>query len=633
MSRSSDHTLVESFRDSTHLIPSRAIDTKKPSPYDPLIMKIWVCVATAASMMGVGIALEIGLAISARNGGFSVPQQNVVSFVSPQFLLSFFPTLFVLPVAFLWREIDWMVRWYEPYVVLSRGHATAEESLLLDSLGTFFTLFRALKYKHRIVFFSALTASTTYIFQPLAGAIFQLRQIDRSEDWSITSSRIIGLAPDVSQLNGFLAAAGYAEAAVAHNLSDPPFVQKGWATSEFLFPQYPGLNGTLAVNTTGIQTDTACRTPRASDPPSQLPGNLFNYTATSVDGCIGNALFNASDSNTQYGVVPVSCAGASPNITFQPVMFWYFHLRTDNDTPEVKSVFCTPTIKASNVEATVDLEQRTMAACVQKGDFTTSNNVTGDPLNGRAYNGLIFNFSPDQQGDARNNADRFIAARATAVAAGVSGAIFRLASQQPGGLQATFDLPNGFLDLTTRVYTQHLAITAKSVYFLPDSTPLDGRLTSSVPRLWIDPLPGHALAILIFMVGFVGVVIHILGRRARRNLILCAPPGSIAAVMALTSRSGFGELLLPYDDEKTLEKKLSGLTYKMDRRTGAIVADEKGFYEFGGGSMGRDDALMSLMGQTHDRASGKDDGSYTDSSSHLAHQLAAGYPPWVTRGA
>ncbi|KAF7416233.1 hypothetical protein PC9H_002498 [Pleurotus ostreatus] len=613
MSRSSDHTLVESFRDSTHLIPSRAIDTKKPSPYDPLIMKIWVCVATAASMMGVGIALEIGLAISARNGGFSVPQQNVVSFVSPQFLLSFFPTLFVLPVAFLWREIDWMVRWYEPYVVLSRGHATAEESLLLD------------------FFFSALTAATTYIFQPLAGAIFQLRQIDRSEDWSVTSSRAIGLAPDVSQLNGFLAAAGYAEAAVAHNLSDPPFVKNGWATAEFVFPQYPGLNGTLAVNTTGIQTDTACRTPRASDLVPQ-PENLFNYTATSVDGCIGSASFNASDSNTQYGVVPVSCAGASPNITFQPVMFWYFHLRTDNNLPEAKAVFCTPAIKASNVEASVDLEKKTMSACVQKGDLSKPNNVTGPPLNGRAYNGLIFNFSPDEQ-DARNNPDRFVAARATAVAAGVSGAIFRLASQQSGGLQATFDLPNGFLDLTTQVYTQHLAITAKSVYFLPDGSQLNGRLTSSVPRLWIDPLPGHALAILIFMVGFVGVVIHILGRRARRNLILCAPPGSIAAVMALTSRSGFGELLLPYDDEKTLEKKLSGLTYKMDRRTGAIVADEKGFYEFGGGSMGRDDAMMSLMGQTHDRVSGKDEGSYSDSSSHLAHQLAAGYPPWVARGA
>lgn len=64
---------------------------------------------------------------------------------------------------------------------------------------------------------------------------------------------------------------------------------------------------------------------------------------------------------------------------------------------------------------------------------------------------LIFNFSPDEQ-DARNNPDRFVAARATAVAAGVSGAIFRLASQQSGGLQATFDLPNGFLDLTTQVY-------------------------------------------------------------------------------------------------------------------------------------------------------------------------------------
>lgn len=132
-----------------------------------------------------------------------------------------------------------------------------------------------------------------------------------------------------------------------------------------------------------------------------------------------------------------------------------------------------------------------MSACVQKGDFTTPNNVTGDPLNGRAYNGyfarflhkpshilnrfvrLIFNFAPDPQGDARNNADRFVAARATAVAAGVSGAIFRLASQQPGGLQATFDLPNGFLDLTTRVYVSALVSASMGPAELNHRNPSD----------------------------------------------------------------------------------------------------------------------------------------------------------------
>jgi hypothetical protein len=60
----------------------------------------------------------------------------------------------------------------------------------------------------------------------------------------------------------------------------------------------------------------------------------------------------------------------------------------------------------------------------------------------------------------------------------------------------------------------------------------------------------------------------------RCNLHLTAAPGTIASAVALTSHSGFGELLYPYDDDETLRQKLAHLRFSLDPRTGAIVADE-----------------------------------------------------------
>ena len=89
----------------------------------------------------------------------------------------------------------------------------------------------------------------------------------------------------------------------------------------------------------------------------------------------------------------------------------------------------------------------------------------------------------------------------------------------------------------------------------------------------------------MIIVGFVGLVIHYLHRRARRRLWLTSPPGSIAAITSLTSRSGFGELLLPYDDERRMRDNLAGLRFRLDRRTGAIVAEEDfGAAEYAGGA-------------------------------------------------
>ena len=87
-------------------------------------------------------------------------------------------------------------------------------------------------------------------------------------------------------------------------------------------------------------------------------------------------------------------------------------------------------------------------------------------------------------------------------------------------------------------------------------------------------LAAHALAILMMIIGLTGVAVHLCHRHVRRRLYLTAAPGTIASSVALTSHSGFGELLYPYDDEQAIRAKLAGMRFSLDHRTGAIVADE-----------------------------------------------------------
>jgi hypothetical protein len=119
-------------------------------------------------------------------------------------------------------------------------------------------------------------------------------------------------------------------------------------------------------------------------------------------------------------------------------------------------------------------------------------------------------------------------------------------------------------------------------------------MQSTIHQLLYRALPAHALASILFTIGLFGLFVHIMHRHARRNLWLTTPPGSIAAIVSLTARSGFGDLLLPYDDTRTIGRKLRGLTFRLDRRTGAIVADDDGT---GPIKLGPNDAMMTLLGQ------------------------------------
>jgi hypothetical protein len=98
-------------------------------------------------------------------------------------------------------------------------------------------------------------------------------------------------------------------------------------------------------------------------------------------------------------------------------------------------------------------------------------------------------------------------------------------------------------------------------------------LASDNVRL-LRTLPAHLLSALFICVGITSLIVHILHKRSRRNLWLTSPPSSIAAIVSLTSRSGFGDLLLPYDDVSRMKSNLAGLKFRLDKRTGAIVAEE-----------------------------------------------------------
>lgn len=88
-------------------------------------------------------------------------------------------------------------------------------------------------------------------------------------------------------------------------------------------------------------------------------------------------------------------------------------------------------------------------------------------------------------------------------------------------------------------------------------------------------VPAHFLAILLIIIGSTGLIVGILHRNARRAVFLAAPPGTIASAVSLTSHSGFGQLLFPYDTEEAMRHKMYGLNFGLDQRTGAILTYDK----------------------------------------------------------
>ncbi|KAG1744995.1 uncharacterized protein EDB91DRAFT_1122044 [Suillus paluster] len=562
---SSNTPRSQRFRDSVQNIPTPGTEGHRPRRHEPIVLNIYIIGGTALLMICMGIALEVALHVSDKNNGYSVPQKNVIPILSTRFITSFVPTLLVIPFVFFWAVADWMLRWYQPYVTLSEGNAPAARSILLDyiALNRLTTLYYSLKYRHWLINISTFTALFAILMQPLAGSLFQVQQVPYTEAATAISISTVGLSPTISQLNSFLASAGYADAAVYNNLQDPSFVHGGWSAAPFTVPPGSILNGTLAINTTAIQTHVNCTKPTSFETTNISSSNVV-LQATFSASCNASLSLNPNDGPDQFSVTAAStCAPLYQDLNFQPVFYWFYHVTDDGD-PQGTAVFCQPSIAIFIVSTTMDTNDGSMGDCIIIDTFDSTNNVTGSPMNGEVYNGVIF--------DSSNNT--YVSARAVAIGSSVPGAIYHYASQQTGGLQSVFDDPYGFANATSKIYTQHLSVAAQSIYFLPFNETVPAQLTSDVQRLLVETLPAHLLSILLICIAIISFIVHILHRRSRRNLWLTSPPGSIASIVSLTSRSGFGELLLPYDDVNRMNGSLNGLTFRLDKRTGAIVAEE-----------------------------------------------------------
>ena len=141
----------------------------------------------------------------------------------------------------------------------------------------------------------------------------------------------------------------------------------------------------MVVDTVGINTTVSCAAPASFTLNTPSSGN-YTIQSTSAQGCQNTATFNPSDSEQQYGVVPVSNCGSASSVSFQPVMFWFFHLNAQQQ-PEARGVFCQPTITIFNIKASASLNNGSLTGVTVKGRYALSSNVTGSPLNGQAYNG------------------------------------------------------------------------------------------------------------------------------------------------------------------------------------------------------------------------------------------------------
>lgn len=294
--------------------------------------------------------------------------------------------MIALPLAQYWARSNEEVLRLQPYVAVSHGKAPPQTTVLLDyiSLSRFKVIFRAIRLRHGLVILSTLIYFATLLFQPLAASLFTVKATQFVMQGSVGSTSKLGLRPDFNDLNAFSAAAGYAEAAVLHNLGDPPFVWEGWSMATFNVTTVRDTitkNGTVLINSVATQTDPKCSVASTSTP--VVAGNGSYTVAGSYGGC--SASFT-SEPNTRenFGVTLANGCTNGLEDKFKPVMFWFF----TPYPPTASMIFCAPSVQIFEITANVSISDNTLQYVEVVNKWGGVSNVTsGTPLNGLALNG------------------------------------------------------------------------------------------------------------------------------------------------------------------------------------------------------------------------------------------------------
>jgi len=231
-----------------------------------------------------------------------------------------------------------------------------------------------------------MLAYLTSLWQPLSAALFVVRSTNHIlDDFSpIVVNAELGVNPSFTDLDAFLAAAGYAEAAVVHGLGDPPFVRGGWTVAPFDFPSQPK-NATMALDVQAVLVDPRCET--LSPQLNKITDGSYNVT--SIRGnCVYSFRANLTDGDDAFGVTKVdNCSDQSANVEdiFKPVVFWFFTF----DGPTASMIHCQPSVETHLVRANVSLSTQLIISEPTKLEERTSNVTVGAPFNGFALNGYV----------------------------------------------------------------------------------------------------------------------------------------------------------------------------------------------------------------------------------------------------
>lgn len=133
---------------------------------------------------------------------------------------------------------------------------------------------------------------------------------------------------------------------------------------------------------------------------------------------------------------------------FLPIILWFFTY--DTNPPQGSATYCAPTISLWEVEVQVDIASGNLTSITEIRPFNAgtspfaslSGNITGAPLNGRAYNGIGFNLT---------GADQFMMARASSADLQLPASVLQSAETSPGGLPVAFST-NSFPATAKQVY-------------------------------------------------------------------------------------------------------------------------------------------------------------------------------------
>jgi hypothetical protein len=492
----------------------------------------------------------------------------------------------------LWAWTDIEIKKMQPYVDLVRGDAPPEKSLLLDYTRTnnFVVWTTSARNRHWVVTGSAIMVLITLCFQPLASALLSVRNTwIPLPDVTLNTLSTVSLnqPAEFQDLTIFLTASGYASASVGYSLQQPPFVFQTYTVTPFQIPTDLASNGTLLANTTAVRTDTNCVF--APVTMTSLPNGGWNNSLSFNSSCSLEWSVEHSTAHL-FGTSTLDCGTSTPP-QFQPVVFWFFTY----DPPQARAsaTVCIPKITLWDAAVTLDLGSGDVTNVHELRPFdastsqfgSLSGNLTGAPLNGRAYNGINFTLdSPDQ----------FVIARMNATQLTMPAAVFQAAVQSPQGLDGTFDA-DLFVQRSDDVYAKYLTLIAKAVYFVDNQEPIVLQVRTFQQRLWMSEIATHLLVTLLIVLALCAAVIHIFHRYERQDLNLMHQPGTIASAVSIGATTEMGQLLAKQRDSEGIHQALQDKRFRIDPYNMKILMEGEEGYETVGSPMDRRRSVFGAM--------------------------------------